>query len=181
MLFFVALNAHESKSVVSVYTDLNGITYTKYEGEAHYSVNKHNIDKANPMLINNVKPGKNLLVDEGTIAIEMYDHSGMFAKNGGLTKDNANFLSVDPEMNSFAIIPNPSEDNINITFELLESANVEILLYEYTGEIARPLITQKFSIGTQNISIPTKGLTSDKYYVTFKANGKKITKMVYLK
>jgi hypothetical protein len=169
----------EKRKAIKRYTDLDGIVYTMYEGENIWEVSDADKPNANPLLIDNVKPGVNLHIDEGTIAIEMWDHSGMFGSKG-MTEDQTAKIADDPEINSFSITPNPPGDNLNISFDLFDENDVEILVYDYTGKVIRPLLTQRFSPGHQEISIPTKDLNADKYYVTFKVGNKKITKMVYM-
>jgi|GEM_PF-3210921 len=184
VFMLIAINATilmaDGKEIVAQYTDLNGITYVRYEGETKWVTTVPNQPNANPLLTKDIEPGVNLLIDEGTIAIEYYDHSGMYS-NGGMTDEDTHILSADPELNSFNIIPNPPEDNLNLSFSLEQSGEVEIMIYEYTGKLVRPLIKQSFESGMQEITIPINEFPNDKYYVTFKVGGKKITKMIYLR
>ncbi len=53
---------------------------------------------------------------------------------------------------SMSVYPNPVKDNANITFEVLKAGNVNVSVYNLSGQMVKVLKNESLPVGTQQIS-----------------------------
>ena len=82
------------------------------------------------------------------------------------------------ETNNISIYPNPSKNVTNISYSLLENAQVEVNVYSVTGSQVIDLPASQQKAGNQIININTSSLEEGIYFVSLKINDKVITKKI---
>lgn len=99
---------------------------------------------------------------------------------------NVIFLAGDPtglntdieDETSLSVYPNPTYNNTQLSFSLLEAADVKVSVYNVIGSLAMELPIERLNIGEQNIEINTNTLEEGIYFVNVKINNELITKKI---
>lgn len=81
---------------------------------------------------------------------------------------------------SLSVYPNPATEKLNIGFELKESANVRIALYDMNGRLVKEIASGKMNSGMQHVSVET-GLPQGIYMTQVKAGEQVLTKRVFIR
>ena len=159
------------KRIVAEYTDLNGVTYVRHEGDRFWKCITET-DKKNPVLTNEMKPGVNVFVDQGTIVMEYYDSRNLLAPKND-AKDNLD-IHEDFELNTFEVYPNPSNNELKFNFILEKKGTVEISIFEYNGQNQAVLLKQEFEAGSHTVNVDVSEFAKNEYFIGYKVHGKKI-------
>jgi len=81
-----------------------------------------------------------------------------------------NGITVDTQepidQNTLQVFPNPAQDNFNISFDLNETSEVSVSLYNALGQRVQYLQNTRYSAGQNNIQINTRNLPSGLYFAT---------------
>jgi len=70
------------------------------------------------------------------------------------------------EKKSITVFPNPAQDDFNISFDLNETSDVSVSLYNMIGKQVKSLQNTRYSVGQNNIQMDTRDLPSGLYFVT---------------
>ncbi len=82
-------------------------------------------------------------------------------------------------LNNFSIAPNPMTDVAQISFDVKESTNLNISLYDLTGRKVQQLADKQFVSGTHNVAVEKRNLPSGVYLVSIgSANGNSVHKLI---
>ena len=76
--------------------------------------------------------------------------------------------------------PNPADAHASITYELENTADVVLDVFDSNGKTVMHFTASSQPAGTYHKEINAKGLASGKYYVSLGANGKKLTKKLVI-
>jgi beta-glucanase (GH16 family) len=68
--------------------------------------------------------------------------------------------------------PNPANDYTIISYDLPESADVELTIKDFTGRVIRTLVSEKQTAGSYSLQWETENLPSGVYFCTLKAGDK---------
>ncbi len=96
--------------------------------------------------------------------------------------NHASTIGIEKYINNdidFNIYPNPTNDNIDLSINLKESKNVEILIYNSFGAVVLNQNQGKIS-GNQNIKLNLSTLSKGIYYMNVKAGEKSIAKKLVI-
>jgi hypothetical protein len=88
----------------------------------------------------------------------------------GVTENSSLSFSLDQNY------PNPFSENTSIRFTLPSSVNVNLCIYDVTGQKVMTVVNEKLSQGNHKFSIDTKKLSSGMYYFTLRAGEQVETK-----
>jgi hypothetical protein len=100
---------------------------------------------------------------------------------GGDLVELPNVTSVDEnriDNSSVLLYPNPATDRINLNFSLLEDSDVNVYVYDMTGNIVKAESYGTIQKSNQNTSIDLNNLTSGIYFVSIQAGKSIITKKI---
>ena len=88
--------------------------------------------------------------------------------------------SVTPidETEGFAVYPNPFEDYTYVTFNMEESVNVDLTVYNIIGEVVYSASHNNLSVGSQKLEINTQDFTPGVYFVNIVIGDKVYTKKI---
>jgi len=88
--------------------------------------------------------------------------------------------SVTPidETEGFAVYPNPFEDYTYVTFNMEESVNVDLTVYNIIGEVVYTASHNNMSVGSQKLEINTQDFTPGVYFVNIVIGDKVYTKKI---
>jgi len=78
---------------------------------------------------------------------------------------------------SLTLYPNPTNDFVNVSLELKESATVSISIISMDGKILQTLPTKEFSAGKNNSQISVATLSQGNYVVALRINGANYSKL----
>jgi len=67
---------------------------------------------------------------------------------------------------TFKAFPNPAHDNFNISFDLNETSEVSVSMYNALGQRVQSIQNTKYSAGQNNIQVHTRELPSGIYFIT---------------
>jgi len=83
----------------------------------------------------------------------------------------------------FTVFPNPLNNKTTIKFQLHESDNVKLKVYNYMGECIATLFDKTANAGqVYKIEFDTKKLSAGTYFITLKTGNRQVTKkMVVIK
>lgn len=87
-------------------------------------------------------------------------------------------ISENPNVSGYNLYPNPSDNHINISFELNENADVRIDIYDATGRVIATHNVPNQSVGTQNITVNLSNLASGLYLCKLTAGSYTETRQV---
>jgi hypothetical protein len=117
-------------------------------------------DKDNANAWGTIKAGwNNLITDFGIFPIvtaEQLDVNVKELSKGDLTLSSA--------------FPNPAKDEVNINFELKQSGNVEIALFDVTGKLVNTLQLTNLQAGSQSSKMDISALNAGIYMYSIKSN-----------
>jgi PKD repeat protein len=92
---------------------------------------------------------------------------------------NSNTTALGVEENEFInavqLFPNPTTDYANLTFNLLESANVQINVVDMIGKTVQVLANNNLSSGAQRFEINTTNLSKGIYLINIVIDGQTVT------
>ena len=84
--------------------------------------------------------------------------------------------NVNKEINSVFLFPNPTSDNLNITYRLSNNQSVTIQVFDYNGRLINTLIENEVQQqGTNSTSLNTSMLSSGLYFISIKTDKTVIT------
>ena len=72
---------------------------------------------------------------------------------------------------SFTMFPNPSSDEVTLAYEMKETGNISIDVFDITGKNVRSLLNDNIAAGTFKKSFNIASLTAGNYIVRLTANG----------
>jgi len=121
-------------------------------------------------------PSGNILVSDmqtGLYVLEKIDNTitGEFAVLGSSANCTSNLVSVeeaDLPFNEVKISPLPFDQQINITFSLSESQNIQFALLDQTGRVVRQLADESFAAGQQQLAYTISDLPTGMYFLELK-------------
>ena len=93
-----------------------------------------------------------------------------------LSVDNA---SLDPF--NINLFPNPVEEDLQITFSLLNSSDVVVVVCDELGRVVKDKQVKRGYAGMNNINLDLKNLNSGIYFVTLSIDDKTVTKQIIKK
>ncbi|NPD46365.1 MULTISPECIES: Omp28-related outer membrane protein [unclassified Lentimicrobium] len=118
------------------------------------------------------------LKDDGVlfeyITSELEDEVNIIFLAGDPTGIHTNYEKV----NHISIYPNPTYNNAQLTFSLVEKSNVQLSIYNVIGSLIMELPTELLNAGEQNIEINTTSLEEGIYFVNLNINNEIITKKI---
>ncbi len=89
---------------------------------------------------------------------------------------------VNIALNQIAIYPNPANENVTVSFDLLNANDVQIDLIDITGKTIRATNSMRFSSGMNEISLNTADITQGIYFVKVSTTElSKTTRLVIIK
>jgi len=100
---------------------------------------------------------------------------------GGDLVELPNVTSVDEnriDNSSILLYPNPATDLINLNFSLLEDSDVNVYVYDMTGNVIKAKTYGTIQKSNQSTSIDLNNLTSGIYFVSIQAGKSIITKKI---
>lgn len=112
-----------------------------------------------------------------------------FTSNAGnnIYLDDINILSnvgIDDLSNNihFNVYPNPAEDNTLITFNLIESNQADIKIYDVVGKVVSSVFTGNLNAGEHQYSVSGNSkLASGVYFIKLTVGGESFTKKLIVK
>ncbi len=94
----------------------------------------------------------------------------------------ANPVTVDIQepidKNTLRVFPNPAQDNFNISFNLNESSELSLSMYNALGKEVQYLGEQTYLSGQNNIQMDTRNLPSGLYFVTLHTEAGALSKRI---
>jgi PKD repeat protein len=80
---------------------------------------------------------------------------------------------------SFAVTPNPSDENCNLSFDLLQPTEITFTVFDSYGRMVREIKKENFAAGKQTVNINTNDFSSGVYFIKANVNGQLMnTKMI---
>jgi len=76
--------------------------------------------------------------------------------------------NISASVESFEVSPNPIEDNFTVKFDLKKQQNIELAVYNYTGQLIQVLKKERLVSGTHQFSFTENELRSGLYFLTLK-------------
>jgi hypothetical protein len=78
--------------------------------------------------------------------------------------------------------PNPFNPTTTIKFDIAQAGNVQLNVYNYTGQLVKSLVNGEMKAGFQSVNFDASSLSAGVYYYTLQTAGKTMTqKMVLIK
>lgn len=85
-------------------------------------------------------------------------------------------------ISQYLIYPNPTREDVNIAFTLLNTAQVNITVMDITGKIVKEISNEFFNKGNNQIQFSVADLTNGLYFISMEsANGTKTSRLVVVK
>jgi hypothetical protein len=84
-------------------------------------------------------------------------------------------------INSFSVYPNPVKDQANISFELVETKDIEINVYDALGRVVKTINNTEYAVGMHNVNITTADLENGIYILKAESNGELLTTETIIK
>lgn len=82
------------------------------------------------------------------------------------------------DKNTFNVFPNPAQDNFNIAFDLNETSEVGVSMYNALGKQVQSIQNTTYSSGENNIQMNTRNLPSGLYFVTLHTENGNFSKRI---
>lgn len=82
------------------------------------------------------------------------------------------------EDKSFNAFPNPVQNELNLQFDLLESSEIQVLVYDVLGQVVKSIPTANYGTGINNLQINTADLSNGVYVVTLRTEEGDLSKRV---
>jgi hypothetical protein len=83
-------------------------------------------------------------------------------------------------VNEFVLYPNPTSSNVNVSFNISESNNVAINVYDILGNLVSSNSAISFEKGNHTVNVNTSNLSSGIYTISLEINGAKETKKLVI-
>jgi streptogramin lyase len=99
----------------------------------------------------------------GIVALDTI--GGKFTLLGICPEGGNRLLNPEGKVQFMSIIPNPTNEKVEIEFELIESGYTKLFITNILGIKVKTLIDGKPRLGRQKITINTKGLSSGTYFI----------------
>ncbi len=107
----------------------------------------------------------------GTIYFVCSQHVSLGMKGKIIVNTTAGINTIHTSLSGFNIYPNPVSKNANLTFNLSETKNISINVFNTSGKmINEKVISQTFQSGTNNISLDVSNLQDGIYYIAIKTD-----------
>ncbi len=116
-----------------------------------------------------------------------YQGNGVHTTNGGgpitFTAINNNTQVIPKDYILFQNYPNPFNSMTNFKFQISNSGNIKIILYDISGKEVRTIMNERRQAGVHEIKFDAGNLSSGVYFYSLFADGKRIDtkKMVLIK
>ena len=82
--------------------------------------------------------------------------------------------------NNVVFYPNPARDNINVKLNIEEKGNVEIRIYNESGQLVKISDKGKLSEGEHNIGLDLSKLNNGLYFINVSTENKSVTKKIQI-
>lgn len=92
---------------------------------------------------------------------------------GASSVENINASIVD-------IYPNPANDFVELSLNLLKSSNLTIKISDISGNVIEEIISREFTVGMNKLSIDTRNYTSGTYFINISDGLNTVTKQIQL-
>lgn len=79
---------------------------------------------------------------------------------------------------SFNAFPNPAQNELNLQFNLLESSEIQVLVYDVLGQAVKSIPAANYGTGINNLQINTADLSNGVYVVTLRTDEGDLSKRV---
>jgi len=76
--------------------------------------------------------------------------------------------NISASVESFEVSPNPIEDNFTVKFDLKKQQNIELAVYNYTGQLIQILKRERLASGAHQFSFSENEWRSGLYFLTLK-------------
>ena len=141
--------------------DGNFVTVTNLLGGKYYAFKVHSYNGTAPLInYNNTNATANPRADQT-------EKSSINGEELPLVGDNI--------LSSSYMTPNPARDNVSMTIDLIQGANVTISFYTADGkQVLIPVSASNFNAGRHSFNIPLKGLAAGVYSVVITADNEVI-------
>lgn len=80
----------------------------------------------------------------------------------------------------FSAYPNPAANNTKIHYELANQAKVQMDIIDITGKIVMTIDEGNQTRGQHSVSVSTEKMNSGSYFISLKADGKRLTKRLII-
>ena len=81
-------------------------------------------------------------------------------------------------LTGFTVFPNPTRDEVNVTFDALENMDMSVEIYDMTGREVKSMEVFSVNAGTQVKNIKLDDLAKGIYYIQLSTNGQSIQQKV---
>lgn len=141
-------------------------------------------------------PRRGIIHEAGFAVMDSTANSGMPPVEWGLTSDDemmvlgiqyyegASLTSIEETapIKGLRMYPNPTTDNVSVTFELLESSNVDIEIVDLLGKQVATIETGSKLKGLQRIDFNTSdlGLSPGTYFIQFLVDDSRLSKKLII-
>ena len=78
---------------------------------------------------------------------------------------------VNKEVLKFSAFPNPVDEQLTISFNILHSTNVKAEIYDISGRKVQDLFDQQFTVGTNRMEVSTSDWNSGVYFIRLQLEG----------
>jgi len=89
-------------------------------------------------------------------------------------------IIFNPTITGFECIPNPVKDNTFISFNLKNSSNVSLKIFNCNGEVVNTLVHERLESGSHQYNLNPNGLKAGLYFYTINDGDNSITKKFVL-
>ncbi|CAN5333131.1 hypothetical protein BH09BAC5_BH09BAC5_02700 [soil metagenome] len=111
------------------------------------------------------------------VCLTVYDSAQNFCDSTCHILNVTNVAGVnDGKINigGITLSPNPADQNVNLSFYLTESANIQISVYDIAGRIVEKPTTQNFNSGKCGTIIDTQSYMPGTYFIQLIVNGQSV-------
>ncbi len=91
------------------------------------------------------------------------------------TRSSVSVKEIDNLLHSVYILPNPASYDATIYFNLLQTASINLKIYNTLGNVINSFTTEHFDIGNQSIKLDIANLPNGFYYCVISINGSTLT------
>lgn len=133
--------------------------------------------------------GDGICCDYGEGSYSITNQDGTILASGGdfgseervvlnITNEVITDIQQPIDANAFQVFPNPAQDNFNISFDLNETGDLSVSLYNALGQRVQYLQNTIYSAGENNIQMNTRDLSSGMYFVTLHTENGEFSKRI---
>ena len=99
----------------------------------------------------------------------------VFAEQGTYTLTTSSVASIDANSFNVSVFPNPASNNVNVSVDLKQDANIIIGIYDLNGRLVVELNENQLSNGTQTVSIPVAQINAGVYVIRTAVNNEPVS------